>query len=302
MNKLISVIIPTYNRITMLKEAVISVLKQKYVNIEIIVIDDNSKCNNEEMILELNDNRVRYYRNEKNLYASESRRIGYQLSKGEYIVFMDDDDYYTDFDFFKKSLEIIETTDVSFVSGNARHEYINTNKISITKLNVSGFIERQNYFEEFQLSLNKPLSTFTTVFSRKILEDTYLKNAFVINDSTIYLRCLTKGNAYILDTVIGNYRIHDCNISNNINFEFVKQVLKEKYFLSMYNEYSLVNAYEWWNKQLLITLKYNFYGSKVRYNQFKEILKFLNYHFPYKKSAIFLIYIKSLIKRRGVYK
>ena len=90
--KLISVIIPTFNRVDLLKNAINSVLTQTYSNIEIIVIDDNSNDKTESLIKNLNDNRINYIKNKENLKAPLCRNIGINKSRGEFIAFLDDDD------------------------------------------------------------------------------------------------------------------------------------------------------------------------------------------------------------------
>ena len=90
--KLISVIIPTFNRVDLLKNAINSVLTQTYSNIEIIVIDDNSNDKTESLIKNLNDNRINYIKNKENLKAPLCRNIGINISRGEFIAFLDDDD------------------------------------------------------------------------------------------------------------------------------------------------------------------------------------------------------------------
>ena len=89
---LVSVIIPTHNRKDLLKISINSVLNQTYQNIEIIVVDDFSTDGTKDFILSLRENRIRYFKNETNLYAAESRNIGIKYSKGEFIAFLDDDD------------------------------------------------------------------------------------------------------------------------------------------------------------------------------------------------------------------
>ncbi|NWH05031.1 glycosyltransferase family 2 protein [Desulfobacter latus] len=93
---LVSVIIPTYNREHCIKRAIYSVLNQNYKNTEIIVIDDCSQDKTEQRVFECTKecNNIVYYRNVKNEGCAISRNIGVELSNGEYIAFLDDDDEY----------------------------------------------------------------------------------------------------------------------------------------------------------------------------------------------------------------
>jgi len=93
---LITVYIITYNRSLLLKRAIESVISQKYCNLDIIVINDNSSDNTEE-ILEFyskKDHRIRYYTNSSNSGACFSRNKAISMAKGFYITGLDDDDYF----------------------------------------------------------------------------------------------------------------------------------------------------------------------------------------------------------------
>lgn len=90
--KLISVIIPTYNRVNYLRISVNSVIQQTYKNIEIIIVDDCSTDNTENIINRVQDKRIRYLRNKENIGAGASRNRGIKEAKGEFIAFLDDDD------------------------------------------------------------------------------------------------------------------------------------------------------------------------------------------------------------------
>ena len=95
-NILVSVIIPTYNRIAFVEEAIISVINQTYQNIEIIIVDDNA---NKPEIRKSIKNIVNKYpqcvliSNEKNLGGALCRNEGIKVANGELISFLDDAPY-----------------------------------------------------------------------------------------------------------------------------------------------------------------------------------------------------------------
>jgi len=89
---LVSLIIPTYNRPRYLHRAISSTLKQTYKNLEIIIIDDNSKQDILSIINEFQDNRIKYYKNTTNRGSVYSRNRGLSICTGDYINFLDDDD------------------------------------------------------------------------------------------------------------------------------------------------------------------------------------------------------------------
>jgi glycosyltransferase involved in cell wall biosynthesis len=86
-----SVIIPTYNRSSLVINAINSVLNQTYKNLECIVIDDGSIDETEAMVLQIKDGRLKYYKN-RNYGRGFSRNFGFAKSTGEYINFLDSDD------------------------------------------------------------------------------------------------------------------------------------------------------------------------------------------------------------------
>jgi len=89
-----SIILPTYNRAKFLPRAIDSVLTQKFKNFELIIIDDASTDNTKQVVETYVDDRIIYSRNEKNIERSASRNIGINKAQGNYICFLDSDDYY----------------------------------------------------------------------------------------------------------------------------------------------------------------------------------------------------------------
>lgn len=106
-NKLISVIIPTYNRGKTLKRTIDSVIEQTYQNYEIIVVDDGSTDNTEEIVKQYNNHRITYVK-QTNQGAQVARNYGLSLAKGEYVSFLDSDDEWLP-DFLKKVVEKFES-------------------------------------------------------------------------------------------------------------------------------------------------------------------------------------------------
>lgn len=93
---LVTVYMPTYNRVALLQRAVESVLGQDYRNIELIVVDDNSTDGTHQYLAEMaeKDSRFRYFINEENSGACVSRNKAIFAANGEYITGLDDDDYF----------------------------------------------------------------------------------------------------------------------------------------------------------------------------------------------------------------
>lgn len=95
-NPLVTVYIPTFNRVELLKRAVESVRQQTYQNLEIIVVDDCSTDGTHEYLKDISnkDSRIRFFLKEKNSGACVSRNIAIKNANGEYITGLDDDDYF----------------------------------------------------------------------------------------------------------------------------------------------------------------------------------------------------------------
>ena len=89
-----SVVIPTYNRAHSIRKAIDSVLNQSFQDFEIIVVDDASPDETEQVVKAISDPRLRYFKNETNQERCVSRNRGIDLAKGKYICFLDSDDYH----------------------------------------------------------------------------------------------------------------------------------------------------------------------------------------------------------------
>lgn len=124
---LVSVIMPTYNRAELIGDAINSVLLQTYDNFEFIIINDASNDNTEEVILKFVklDDRIKYFKNEKNLYIARSLNRGIGLSRGEYIARIDDDDLWVDNQKLEKQ--------INFLENNKEYVIVGTGNVAIYK-------------------------------------------------------------------------------------------------------------------------------------------------------------------------
>lgn len=91
-NPVVTVIITTYNRSTMVSRAIQSVLNQTYSDFELIVVDDCSTDNTQEVVEAFHDRRLYYIRYNKNRGLAAARNTGIQKARGKYVAFLDDDD------------------------------------------------------------------------------------------------------------------------------------------------------------------------------------------------------------------
>ncbi len=88
----VSIILTTYNRASIVTKAINSILNQTYKNFELIIVDDCSSDLTEEVIAQINDSRIVYIKNKRNLGAGGSRNVGIKAAKYDLIAFEDDDD------------------------------------------------------------------------------------------------------------------------------------------------------------------------------------------------------------------
>jgi glycosyltransferase involved in cell wall biosynthesis len=88
----ISIIMPTYNRAAYIMESINSVLQQTYSNWELIIVDDASEDNTEELVLSIKDDRIQFIKTGKTGLGIKIKNIGIKKTKGEFIAFIDSDD------------------------------------------------------------------------------------------------------------------------------------------------------------------------------------------------------------------
>lgn len=88
----LTLIITTYNRANLLKDAIKSVLSQSFQDFELIVVNDCSSDNTEEVVKRFQDKRISYLRHKENRGDAAAKNTGIRAAQGEYIISLDDDD------------------------------------------------------------------------------------------------------------------------------------------------------------------------------------------------------------------
>lgn len=118
MNPLVSIIIPTFNRASLISETLESIISQTYKNWECIVVDDGSLDKTSDVVKEyvIKDSRFQYYSRpqDRKKGANACRNYGFEMSKGKYIQWFDSDDLMHQ-DKLKLKVEALENNDVDFV-------------------------------------------------------------------------------------------------------------------------------------------------------------------------------------------
>lgn len=139
---MISVVIPIYNVEKYLKKCIESVINQTYKNLEIILVNDGSTDNSKNIIDEysLIDNRIKVI-NKKNGGLSDARNVGIEIAKGDYITFLDSDDW-IELNMYEKLHEYIKQENADIVQCSYQEVY-------------NEEVDNQNIKEEIKIILGK---------------------------------------------------------------------------------------------------------------------------------------------------
>ncbi len=152
---LVSIVIPTYKRATMLGRAIASVLEQTYQNIEVLVVSDNEPYDEytakaRETVDSFNDSRVKLIVQEKHINGAVARNVGIKESKGEYISFLDDDDYF-DKEKIEKQVALLSSLDESWGGVCCRYKVYKQGKL----VEVMPLFKSGNVYKEVIMRLIK---------------------------------------------------------------------------------------------------------------------------------------------------
>jgi glycosyltransferase involved in cell wall biosynthesis/SAM-dependent methyltransferase len=205
---LISVIIPCYNHGRHLQQAIDSVMQQSYAHTEIIVVDDGSTDNTKEVAM--SNPHVRYsYQHNQGLSAA--RNTGMRHSTGEYLVFLDADDYLYQ-EALTTNLEYLRRHEqLAFVSGSHDKVYVATGVIQPVVKTIPSdhylHLLRGNY-----IGMHATVMYSRWVFN-EFMFDTSLK---ACEDYDLYLRIARKHPIWHHENKIAAYCLHDTNMSNNM--------------------------------------------------------------------------------------
>lgn len=115
---LVTVVIPTYNRASLVLRAIESVRRQTYTHVEILVVDDGSSDDTEAIVRAAPDPRIRYLAHEHNKGLPAARNTGIRAARGEYVAFIDDDDEWRE-DKLEKQVRALRVYDAVLCTGVA---------------------------------------------------------------------------------------------------------------------------------------------------------------------------------------
>jgi len=208
---MISIIITTYNRASLVVRAIQSALSQTYNNIEIIIVDDCSGDGTKEVVKPYLGKRVKYIRNSVNIGLSASRNVGIAASRGEYISFLDDDDEIT-FDKSQLLLTELEQSHSSVGVAYSGYRAIYENEFAYSKTaNHTGMIYKY-------VLKNCPCAIHSALIRRSCFDvvgifDTRLKSA---EDWDMWIRISKHFSFVAVPYELAIYYIHKGQMSTQI--------------------------------------------------------------------------------------
>ena len=213
-NELISIIVPVYNVEQYLETCVDSIINQKYKNLEIILVDDGATDSSGKLCDELAkiDNRIKVYHKE-NGGLSDARNYGVERATGDYIGFVDSDDY-IDSEMYEELYEAIKKENVDVVECNLKIIYPDRVEL-FTEQKYYNVYTKQEYLEEY-LKIEK---IFGSACVRLIKSDIAKKLKFPVGklyEDTYYAYDLIeKVDRYvIMNNPYYNYLMRENSITN----------------------------------------------------------------------------------------
>lgn len=122
-NKKLSIVVPNYNNEKYLKKCIECLLQQTYKNVEIIVVNDGSKGKSDEIMATYSDNpKIKYVKHDVNKGLFQARLTGASNATGDYITFLDADDYVS-IDYYRTMMRKAEETNSDMVISRMALEY-----------------------------------------------------------------------------------------------------------------------------------------------------------------------------------
>lgn len=256
---LVSIIVPVYNSEKYLKKCIESIIEQTYKNIELILVDDNSKDNSGNICAqyEMIEKRIKVIRNKTNKGPASARNRGIEKATGSFVIFVDSDDFIE-----KDLIELLTINQnkygVNLVIGNY-------NKV----INDDKFIK---YNDEFFDKCNKSSSDYKILQKENLLDYAriYLKYP---NKHLLFSYCW--GKLYDLKIIKKNEIKFDENLQifedTVFNFSYFKYVNTALYIEKAVYNYSIRNDYSSVGMNILDQLSNNANMLQVVVSKFLEL-------------------------------
>ena len=243
--KLISIIIPNYNCEKFICQTIESVIEQTYGNWEMIIIDDSSTDNSVSIIEKYanTNKRIHLIKLDKNSGVSNARNVGLQYAKGDYIAFLDSDDYW---DKNKIQEQISFMKDQNIPLSYTSYIKIDEKDKKIGEIKVP---ESVNYKKMLKSNF---IACSSAVVKKEIIGKLLFPPQKINQDHALWLSILKKGYiAYGLNKPLLFYRIRRNSVSSN-------KITAAKDQWKLYREIEKLRLY----KAAWYFFNYAFYGLK----------------------------------------
>lgn len=303
-NIMVSIIVPVYKVEKYIRQCINSILNQTYTNIELLLIDDGSPDNSGIICDEYanKDNRVRVF-HINNSGVSAARNIGLRNTKGNYITFVDSDDW-LDLDCIEKSLNIISNNNLDLLQYGYKRvdDYGN---VLFVDAGETPTLDAKRYTKVGKMSIN----VWCSIFKATIIKHTGLnfdENLKLGEDQLFIYRYLSKCNLCMRESnLFYNYRLNQesaCIVNNPI--ECIKSIKVFQAFESRPNfEYNIQNSilryflYPIISKRFLSVKEAYKLVRNEKFNQLRPNRKFEHLFFKlYKVNKYFgILYLRLLL-------
>ena len=198
---------PSYNTAKFISESINSVLAQTYKDWELIIVDDCSTDNTDEVVASFNDERIRYLKNEKNSGAAVSRNKAISEASGRWIAFLDSDDLWEP-EKLEKQITFMEKGGYGFSYTGYQEIAENGEQTGVTvrgpkKITKTGMY---NYCWP---------GCLTVMYDAKKVGLIQIADIKKNNDYAMWLKVSRKQNCYLLDETLASYRKRSGSISRH---------------------------------------------------------------------------------------
>lgn len=206
----VSVIMPVYNtKEEYLREAIESILNQTFTDFELVIINDDSTNNAEEVILSYKDDRIKYFKLEQNLGPGPARNQGIKMAKGKYIAIADSDDI-SDKIRFEKQINILEN--------DKNIDVVGTNCTKFPKYDPSCYALEDNQIKNSLIFEHNAVCGASAMMRKEILDKNKIRydGEFLhAEDYAFWLSLVDIANFKNIEEVLYFYRWHKKNDSKS---------------------------------------------------------------------------------------
>lgn len=215
MSNLVSIIMPSYNTGRFISETIESVLAQSYSNWELIIVDDCSKDNTDDVVSQyLADERIRYIKNETNSGAAVSRNRALREAKGKWIAFLDSDDLWEQ-DKLKNQIAFMVNNDYHF-------SYTNYVEIDEESSPNGKRVTGPKRITKHGMYNYCWMGCLTVMYDAETVGFIQIEDIKKNNDYAMWLKICKKSNCYLLDETLARYRKRSGSISNHGYLKLIK--------------------------------------------------------------------------------